>query len=281
MTPPLPKHFPLACDAHMHIFDAQQDTTPTGIADATVPMYRALQAQMGTQRTVVVQPRPYGLDNTLLLRSLASLGAHQTRGVVVVHPGISDAQLEAMHLAGVRGVRMTLYTPKKAVVSMDMLEPLAQRIAPLGWHVQLHLSAQQIVEQADVLRRLPCPVVFDHCARLPVPHPTQHPAFAVVADLLVREKAWLKLSGAHFCTVLDKTRADINYYDVEPIVHALIAAAPSRMVWGSDWPFITEGLNGELKPNALRLLALLCQWVGDEALLERILVDNPARLYGF
>lgn len=272
-----------ACDAHMHIIDAKLDPTVTGLPDATVPMYRALQASMRTQRTVIVQPRHYGTDNGLLLRSIADLGLAHTRGVAVVHPSVSDATLAALHAGGVRGLRFTLYTAKNAVTHIDMLAPLAQRIAPLGWHVQLHFSADQIAQYADILDSLPCPIVFDHCARLPTHQPEAHPAFTVIRRLIMRQQAWVKLSGAYFCSAMKADTATAlptaqQYADVQPIVRALLDLAPQRLVWGSDWPHVTEPAP---KPDALLQLRLFKNWVNNDTLMHRILVDNAADLYGF
>jgi predicted TIM-barrel fold metal-dependent hydrolase len=142
----------------------------------------------------------------------------------------------------------------------------------LGWHVQLHWRADQIVAQADLVNRLPCTIVFDHMARLPQPEGVGHAAFGIVAKLLDKGRTWVKLSGPY----LDSMGP--AYADRTAVAQAFVRAAPERLVWGSDWPHPTEK---DTKPEDAALLALLPGWAGDAAMVRRILVDNPARLYGF
>lgn len=268
----------LACDSHMHVYDGR--FAPTGKQDQVVPHatsddYRnAFQARMGTRRTVVVTPRLYGVDNSVTLDAIQRLGAGNTRGVAVLRPDVTDAELERLHQGGIRGIRFTLYTPEQAVVDFSMLEPLSRRIHELGWHVQLHWTAQQIVQHASLLQRLPSKIVFDHLGRLPVPEGTAHPAFAIIHKLLDSGRAWLKLSGPYLDSLVGEAG---RYADVEPVAQAWVRAAPQRLVWGSDWPHVTEGGKAD---DAL-LFTLLSRWAPDETLRNAILVDNPATLYGF
>lgn len=163
---------PNACDSHMHIYDsrfAPEGLAPSFIPNATVTDYRTVQEKIRTQRTVIVTPRLYGTDNDVTLDAIAQLGIQNARGVAVIRPSITDKELAQLHKGGIRGIRFTLYTLKNAVVSFDMVEPLANRIHELGWHLQLHWTAEQIVEYEAMLQRLPCKMVFDHMARLPLP----------------------------------------------------------------------------------------------------------------
>lgn len=266
-----------ACDAHIHIYDPR---FPMPMPDrravdrATVADYRLLQGRIGTSRVVVVQPAAYGTDNRVTTDAIAQLGRDRARGIAVVHPDVSDEALAALDAAGIGGVRFTQFDPKTAVTSADMIEPVAARIHALGWHVQLHLRGDQIVAMADMIGRLPCTIVFDHMARLPQPEGIRHPAFAIVARLLDRGRTWVKLSGAY----LDSRAGAPAYPDVHDVARAWIAHAPQRMVWGSDWPHPTER---DVKPDDARLLDLLGAWAPDAGVRERILVENPARLYGF
>jgi predicted TIM-barrel fold metal-dependent hydrolase len=171
-------------------------------------------------------------------------------------------------------LRFSLHDPHTAITSPDMVEPLARRVQPLGWHVQLHLRGEQIVAMAPMLEALPGTVVIDHMARLPQPEGVHHEALAIVRRMLDTGRAWVKLSGAY----LDSRTGSPRYADVKPIAKALIAHAPERVVWGSDWPHPTER---HTKPDDAVLLDLLQEWVGDEPIRRRILVTNPARLYGF
>jgi predicted TIM-barrel fold metal-dependent hydrolase len=266
----------LACDSHIHIYDPRFLVAGSRVRlaeKASVADYRRLQARIGTSRTVVVTPAAYRTDNRVTLDAIQALGADCTRGVAVVHPEVTDAELEALDEGGVRGIRFTLFDPATAVTRFDMVEPLAHRASELGWHVQLHWRADQIVPHADLLDRLPCTLVFDHMGRMPQPEGAGHAAFGIVARLLDRGRTWVKLSGPY----LDSQGP--AYADRVAVARAYVRAAPERLVWGSDWPHPTEKESN--KPDDAALLDLLSDWAGDEALRARILVDNPARLYGF
>ncbi|WP_236599674.1 amidohydrolase family protein [Ramlibacter alkalitolerans] len=276
----MPAMPPGACDAHLHVFDPRfpelagpmLTATPQR---ATAADYRALQERMGTTRAVVVQPRVYGSDNRCTLDAIAQLGAADTRGIAVVQPDVDEATLEALHAGGIRGVRMTLHAAAGAPTRIEMLEPLAARIHPFGWHLQLHLQADQIAGHARAIGRLPCPVVFDHLARLPPGRVgLAHPAFDFVRGMLQDGRAWLKLSGPYLNTL----EGGPGFADTVAVAQAWVAAAPDRLVWGSDWPHATEQAH---PPDTLGLCDLLAAWVPDAQLRQRILVDNPAALYGF
>jgi predicted TIM-barrel fold metal-dependent hydrolase len=255
----------------MHIYDAARFPPPRPQSrmqtNALVADYRRLQQRIGTSRTVVVTPAAYATDNAVTLDAVAALGP-EARGVAVVHPAVADAELKAMDAAGIRGVRFTQFDPRTAATTLDMVEPLAHRVEPLGWHVQIHMRADQIVGAADMLQRLPGTVVFDHLGRVTG---IDDPAFVIIRRMLDRGRAWVKLSGAY---MLARPPA---YAEAAVVARTYIAAAPERVVWGSDWPHPTE----TDKPNDAVLFDLLAEWAPDAAARRRILVDNPAQLYGF
>lgn len=265
-----------ACDCHMHIYDAARfaPLRPGARmqAQASVAEYRLLQRRLGTRRTVVVTPAVYETDNRVTLDAIARLG--DARGVAVVHPTVTDAELQQLADGGIRGIRFTQFDPATAVTTRDMIEPLSRRVADLGWHVQIHMRADQIAAAAGLWERLPSTIVFDHMGRLPQPVGLDHPAFAIIRRLIDKGRTWVKLSGAY----LDTKVGPPSYADATAVARAFAAAAPERMVWGSDWPHPTER---HTKPDDAVLLDLLQEWVGDEPIRRRILVDNPARLYGF
>ena len=265
-----------ACDCHMHIYDgARFPPSRPGARmteNAGVAEYRRFQKRIGTSRVVVVQPAANHTDNTVTLDALAQLGA-QARGIAVVHPTVTDAELKSMAAQGIRGIRFTQFDPKTAATTIDMIEPLAKRVAPLGLHVQIHWRADQIVSGADLLQRLPGTLVFDHLGRLPQSTGTRDPALGVLRRLLDKGNSWIKLSGAYMMS------GPPRYPDAAPIAQAYIAAAPERVVWGSDWPHPTEG--DTLKPDDAALFDLLSDWAPDEKTRNKILVENPAALYGF
>ena len=265
-----------ACDAHIHIYDPRYPFLVTGSPAAThasTADYRQLQRRNGTQRAVIVQPRVYATDNRATLRAIAELGVDNARGVAVISQDIRDDALAALHAGGIRGIRFSLYTPVAAATDFGMVEPLAHRIHALGWHVQLHWHADQIVAHEALISRLPCAVVFDHLGRLPPAQGIAHPAFALIRRWLDRGSTWLKLSGAYL-----NTEDHAHYADTVATAQAYVRAAPERLVWGSDWPHTTEP---EHKPDDAQLLDLLGVWAPETKDQHRILVDNPQALYGF
>src|SRR4051795_4946706 len=270
-----------ACDCHMHIYDgerfppARPGPQSRMQENAAVAQYRLLQQRLGTTRTVIVTPAAYVTDNRVTLHGIEQLGRTNTRGVAVVHPSVTDAELKALADGGIRGIRFTVFDPRSAAVSIDMIEPLSKRVADLGWHIQIHMLAGQIVENAALLEGLPTPVVFDHLGRLPQPNPLEHQAFAIIRRMLDKGRTWVKLAGAY----QDTNVGAPTYADKTAVAQAYIKAAPERVLWGSDWPHPTE--KPEHKPNDARLFDLLSEWAPDEAQRQRILVSNPAALYGF
>jgi D-galactarolactone isomerase len=267
-----------AADCHIHILDPRFPEPPNkrpSPKNATVADYRLLQKRNGTKRVVVVQPRAYAIDNRVTLDALAQLGA-DARGVAVVHPAITDAELKAFDAAGVRGIRFSLGEPTTAVTTVDMVEPLAKRIAKLGWHVQLHAPGDLIAAQAPLLQRLPTPLVIDHLGRFPPETGLAHPAYQVIRGLLDQGRTWIKLAGAYFNT----TGEPPEYPGAEKIAQAYAKAAPERLVWGSDWPHPSE-IHKPERPDDAVLFDLLSVWVPDEATRHKVLVTNPEKLYGF
>jgi predicted TIM-barrel fold metal-dependent hydrolase len=274
-APPKLKAPPHACDCHMHIYDSRFPVAPNAKMrppDASVDAHRLLQKRIGTTRTVVVAPSTYGTDNSCTLDALAKLGV-TARGVAVVDTSVTDGELKRLNDLGVRGIRFNLV--QSGATTVDMLEPLSKRVNDLGWHVQVHMLGAQILETADLLQRLPSTIVFDHMARIPQPAGIDHPAFAFVLKLLDKGRTWVKLSGAY----MDTRTGPPTYADVSKVARAYVNTAPERMVWSSDWPHPTELAHA--KPDDAILFDLLADWAPDEATRNRILVDNPAALYGF
>ena len=263
-----------AADCHIHIYDPRfpQLASRTPVTNAAVPDYRLLQKRNGTTRVVVVQPRNHATDNQVTVDAIARLGAN-ARGVAVLQPTITDAELKKLDAGGIRGIRFSLGDPATAVVSIDMVEPLAKRVAALGWHVQLHWPGDMIAENAELLRRLPSQIVIDHMGRLPLPAGLDHPAFKIILGLIDKGRTWVKVGGAYLNTKVGPP----GYADATRIAQAYVKAAPERLVWGSDWPHPSE----KNKPDDALLFDLLAEWAPDEATRNRILVTNPEVLYGF
>lgn len=262
-----------AADCHIHIYDPRFHPPVAKPSNSTVQDYRLLQKRIGVTRVVIVQPRNYATDNSVTLDAIRQLGVGNARGVAVVRPTVTDAELKTLDEGGIRGIRFTVANPATAVVSIDMIEPLAKRIAALGWHVQLNMPADKIVENADMLRRLPTAVVFDHMGQLSLPAGLEHPAYAVIRSLVDKGRAWVKISGAYLNTRIGPP----TYADATAIAQAYVKAASERLVWGSDWPHPSP----PVKPDDAVLFDLLAAWAPDEATRNRILVANPEALYGF
>src|SRR5258706_583957 len=267
-----------ACDCHMHIYDPARFAMPpskrVAPSNATAPHYGSLEKRIGTTRVVIVQPRNYAIDNRVTVDAIAQLGPN-ARGVAVLHPTVTDAELKAFHAAGVRGIRFTLGDPATAVVKVDMIEPLAKRVADLGWHVQLNVEGEQIVELADLLQRLPTQLVFDHLANPPLPAGIEHRSHAIVRGLVDRGRAWVKLSGAYSNSKIGPP----SYPEATRTARAFVKAAPERLVWGSDWPHPT--MPNDNKPNDALLFDLLTEWGPEEATRNRIMVRNAQALSDF
>jgi len=187
---------------------------------------------------------------------------------------VSDTTLRELHAGGVRGIRFSLYTPANAAATFEMVEPVAARIKDMGWHVQLHWTADQIATHADMLNRIESTIVFDHMGRLPQPVGIAHPGHAIIKRLLHKGKTWVKLSGPYLDTKQGRAGA---YRDIDAVAQSWIEANAERMVWGSDWPHPTE----QDKPDDAQLMDLLGRWTDDASIIQKILVNNPEKLYGF
>jgi len=266
-----------ACDCHMHIYDARYPSVPgarLNPPDASVADYLLLQRRTGTQRVVVVTPSTYGTDNRPMTDALAAIG-DASRGVAVIDPHVEDDHLQSLDAAGVRGIRLNLSLG--APGSVEQLELLAARIAPLGWHLQLLAPADLLATLGQRLAVLPVPLVFDHFGRIAPSMVQRHPAHALVLRLLDAGRAWVKLSGCYI--VSESGRPD--YDDVEPMARGYLRAAPERIVWGSDWPHASASAGHQAMPDDAHQMTLLARWTEDDRTLHRVLVDNPAALYGF
>jgi predicted TIM-barrel fold metal-dependent hydrolase len=268
-----------ACDCHAHIcgpaakfsYIAERLYTPP---DALLPHYRTMLAALGVERAVLVQPSVYGSDNASMLEALAHAGSG-FRGVAVVEPGISDRELDALHQAGIRGVRINAVDVKtdKGVIDLDGLKALAAKIRRLGWHMEFLLHVNEFPNLGTMFANFPIDVVFGHLGYMPTRLGAQTPGFQGLLRLMRDGKAWAKLTGPYRISA-----EPLPYMDVTQFAHMLLDAAPDQLVWGTDWPHVM--LRGKM-PNDGDLCSLLGAWIPDEALRTKVLVQNPARLYDF
>ncbi|MGH8799516.1 MAG: amidohydrolase family protein [Casimicrobiaceae bacterium] len=262
-----------ACDCHMHIYDRRFKAAPTSLfppPDAPVDAYCAVQRRLGLTRAVIVQPNAYAFDNACTEEAIAEIGV-AARGIATIRPDIADAEIERLTRAGFRGARC--YMLKGGLLSWDDVEAIAARVSPFGWHVQIQLDGRDLPLHAARLSRLPAEVVIDHNGKFLEPVPPAHPAFRALLTLLDGGRCWVKLSAPYETSKSGPPR----YEDVGVLARALAGAHPERCVWASNWPHP----NVRPQPSDAGMLDLLLEWAPDEATRRAILVDNPARLYGF
>jgi predicted TIM-barrel fold metal-dependent hydrolase len=289
-TPPDFKVPKGACDCHVHVI-GPKDKFPMVPDRMYTPDYAPVEDLMRhlkvlhLDRVVIVTPSPYGTDNRSTLYALQRLGK-RARGVAVVPENVKHSELEALHRDGMRGVRLNVETvgaddPKLLI---NQLTKAAEAVAPLKWHVQVYTNLAMIAALRDVLPTLPAPVVFDHFGRLKAGQGLQQPGLPVLIDMLKSGKVYVKLSAPYRISEL------AGYTDAKPYVEAMIAANPDRVLWGSDWPHTIpppgkkrtrEGIEPLRHEDDGQALNRIARWVPQPDRLQKLLVDNPGRLYFF
>lgn len=263
-----------ATDCHFHLFGPEQEYpyvpergyTPP---DASIADYRHVAKTLGIDRAVVVQASVHGQDNRRLLDALPRLGM-PTRGVAVTPADVSDRELDEMYEQGVRALRVISVMP--GGISMQALPDIARRLAPRGFHLQLVVSPDHLIEHEAMIAALHCRVVIDHNAFVAAKDGIGNPAFQALLRLMARDHLWAKLTASYHCS------SQPPYTDLDAFALALIDSAPDRTVWGTDWPHVN--VKGEM-PNTTLLLDRVMRWLPDEAARARLLVDNPTELFGF
>jgi predicted TIM-barrel fold metal-dependent hydrolase len=237
-----------------------------------VPAYQAMARTIGIGRMVIVQPSTFGTDNRCTLDAVELLGRDNSRAVVVIDDSVDADMLKKMHAQGARGVRFNAVNGNGTPLAQ--LESLAAKVAPLGWHIQFYTHGEQIADLAPVIRKLPVTVVLDHMAGVQSNRGTASPEFRAAVGPLQSGQAYVKISGYR------SSVKGYPYDDVASMARGYIDAAPDRCVWGTDWPH--PSLFGATHmPDDGQLLDLLGEWAPSDGLRRKILVDNPARLYGF
>ena len=272
--PPKQKAPALTCDCHFHIF-GPYDRFPLSAGrtydppPALVPDYLAMADAVGIQRMVVVQASVSGTDNAVTLDAVRQFGQHRARAVAVIDDRFTDTKLKQMHDGGVRGVRFNLASGNGTPI--EQLETIAHRLAPLGWHIQVYTEGETLAEMATTLAKLPVEIVIDHCGGVKAGLGLEHPQFHALLRLLDTGRAWIKVCSYRVSSTGQP------WADAEPNVQTFAARFPERCVWGTDWPH--PGMNP--CPEAGLLLDQIFAWVPHAAARHRILVENPAKLYGF
>ena len=268
---------PLACDSHFHVFGPHAkfpyapDRTFTP-ADAPKEDLFRLHAFLGFERGVFVQSSCHGSDHAALLDLLAA-GQGRYRGVALLKPSTKDAEVERLDEAGVRGVRLNFYFPHlgQPMPRKEMLDVI-DKVSPYGWHIAFHVGGHGILELYEFITSIEAPIVIDHIGRIDVGEGLHGKTFSVLRRLLDRGNVWVKLSGTDRIS-----KQAYPYADAVPFARNLAAHAPERVVWGTDWPHP----NHNAVPNDGELVDLIAEIAPDAKTRQRMLVDNPARLFGF
>ena len=279
---PIVRPPPNSCDTHAHVFGPaslfpyaeDRSYTPP---DAPLAKYLAMLDTLGFERGALVQGSAHGHDNAAMLDALQR-HPRRLRGVAVADANVPASELRRWHALGVRGLRFNHFfrggqLHYRGGVPLDAAHTLAPVMKELGWHLQLWIDVKDLPNTIPILQSIDLPVVIDHMGRTDARAGIEAPGFQSLLRLLGAGGCWVKLSGTHRVS-----RAAPDYPDARVLHETLVAANPDQLVWGSDWPH--PRMEGEM-PNAGHLLDLFNEWTPDDTVRRRILVDNPARLYGF
>lgn len=267
------------CDTHFHVFGPphlfpfveQRIYTPPA---APIEHFLMMADIVGIERGILVVPNVHGFDHAMLFDALEKADG-RLRGMIRANPALSQADFRALHGRGVRGIRFNAVAELRGGFDTANFQAIIGRVESLGWPVDLHIDPELLVEHADLFRRVQTPLVIDHFGRIDPAAGLEQPAFKVLLDLLGEGNVWVKISGA------DRfVERGAQYQDMVPYARALIARAPERIIWGTDWPHSNIFEPG-YTPNDGMLMDLMADFAPDEATRDRILSDNPARLFWF
>jgi 2-pyrone-4,6-dicarboxylate lactonase len=274
---PVFKMPPNSCDAHCHVFGpgdkfpyaAERSYTPP---DAAREKLKELHERLGVERVVLVQASCHGVDNSAMLDAIAH-NKENYRGVCMASDSYSNDEFERLHEGGVRGVRFNFVKHLGGTPDIEQMKKVVDRVKPLGWHLVIHVDAADLIEFEDLFASIDMPKVIDHMGRVPTSGGIHQQPFQILLNFMEREDFWVKVCGSERIS-----QAGPPFYDAIPYAQALIHVAPDRILWGTDWPHpnIKEHM-----PNDGDLVDLVPLFALDETLQKKVLVDNPARLYGF
>lgn len=267
---------PGAVDCHTHVFmdkyplkEHRGYTPPQSTLDDMLHMH----SQIGIERVVFTQPSVYGVDNSAILDAMATI-PDRARAIVALEASVTDAELDALDAKGVRGVRLNLDNVGGMPMPLDEVPAFAKRLDRLGWHLEFLFAGHELPELAPMLRSIPIPISVGHFGYMPADQGVDHPPFRVLLELAEEGNTWVKLSAPNRLNVGDLP----PWPEVVPLAHALIEANADHVLWASDWPHPNKF--GD-QPNDADLIEQLGLWAPDEALRNRILVDNPVAFYRF
>jgi len=265
-----------ACDCHIHVYDMARypldGSGPSGPPQTVWNDYLEVREALGLSRAVIVQATGYGYDNRSALDALAQ-SQGTARMIATLPLDTPDARLRELHELGVRGLRFMMVPGGGGIATWDMLVPMAHRIAELGWVVNLQLDGRDLPQYESMLQGLPCRLSIDHNGKFLTPVPASHPSFQCLLRLLDNGRTWVKLSAPYETSLIGPP----GYDDVSVLAHTLAGTHPERCLWASNFPHPGRAR----PPEHADMLDMLLQWVPDAAQRRRILVENPAELYGF
>ncbi len=272
-----------ACDTHFHIFGPgpgrlADPTSAYQPLDAPESALEAMHKALGIDRGVLIQHMAAQVNYPAFIAELK--GNPRLRGVALINDATTDAELEQLHAAGVRGVRFHFVAFLKKRPTLETFKRAVDRIAPLGWHVLAHVAGAELLELHSLLASLKLPVIIDHIAHMDVALGVEQPAFKALLELHRRDHVWVKLANSDRWSMTGAP----GYADAIPFGRALVANAPERLIWGTDWPHVMYKqplTQGDPPPDEADLLNLLYDFAPAPATLKQILVDNPMRLYPF
>ncbi|MFT5661100.1 MAG: 2-pyrone-4,6-dicarboxylate lactonase [Sulfurimonas sp.] len=266
-----------ACDAHCHVFGPHEifpysDKATYWPPDGPKEDLAKLHKTLGLDRAVLVQASCHGIDNRAMIDAIASSnGAY--RGVCIADDTFSVKDFKELDDGGVRGVRFNFVTHLGGAPDLVKMENVINKVIPLGWHLVIHVNAEDIIKYADFFAKFDLPIVVDHMGRVPTNLTVHQEAYKILCEFMKKENWWVKISGSERISP-----HGAPFYDAVPYAQGLVAIAPDRILWGTDYPHpnIKEHM-----PDDADLLDLLPLIAPDEETQKKILVDNPARLYGF
>ncbi len=271
---------PGSTNCHFHIFEDEKQypvSTDRTYTPEHHPLteYLGVYEKLGFERAVFINASVYGHNNAITLDAIAKLGLHRARGVGGIAPDISAQELDRLHAGGIRGARLS--TRVQGYGGVELIDTIARKIAPLGWHLNLHLRNGDYAGIESQLMHAPSPLVFDHLGGIRGSEGVKSPGFQTLLKVFkARDDCWVKISGWYHASASGRP----DYADIRPMAHELAAVKPDRLVFGTNWPHSSGDVHGWI-PEDADLVDVFCNWFPDSAMRQRILVHNPAKLYGF
>jgi predicted TIM-barrel fold metal-dependent hydrolase len=267
-------------DTHVHVFERRYRLSPGrgyNPPESTLADLKRLHSILGIDRVVFTQPSIYGTDNSAILDGMAALNAEapdRARCVVAITMDVSEKELARLDALGARGVRLNTDNKGGMPIELSQISELARKIAPFGWHIEFLFPGKEILDLMPVFGGLSVPISIGHFAYQPATAGIDAPGFKALVELVRRGNTWVKISGANRVSASDLP----PYDDVKPMARALVEAAPDRIMWGTDWPHPNKYV---VNPNDGDLVDAFGEWITDQTLRHKIMVETPARFYRF